>query len=300
MNSINELLFQIKDYFEGTYSLRILEAFFELFIQIIPYLFISIIIHVSLIQLVEKKGININIKNKLLAIFVASFLGMISPMPTYAAIPIGLSLLSFGVPVGTIVAFIIASPLINPSVFFLTITQLGSEIAFARVITTFIISVSAGLFANIFLVELNSKVITKEKKSREKRSFIFEVWRSFLFFGKYFTVAIFISAVVKALVSPELVTQILGKHVEKSLLVAIALGVPFYSCGGAAIPFVEVLGNMGMNKGAILAFFIAGPATKLETLYVFKSMLGIKVFIYYLIIMFVGAYLSGLFFYYLF
>jgi uncharacterized membrane protein YraQ (UPF0718 family) len=294
LNSINELLFQIKDYFEGTYSLRILEAFFELFIQIIPYLFISIIIHVSLIQFVEKKGININIKNKLLAIFVASFLGMISPMPTYAAIPIGLSLLSFGVPVGTIVAFIIASPLINPSVFFLTITQLGSEIAFARVITTFIISVSAGLFANIFLVELNSKVITKEKKSREKRSFIFEVWRSFLFFGKYFTVAIFISAVVKALVSPELVTQILGKHVEKSLLVAIALGVPFYSCGGAAIPFVEVLGNMGMNKGAILAFFIAGPATKLGTLYVFKSLLGIKMFIYYLILMFAGAYLFGM------
>jgi len=300
LNFINKLLFQIKDYLEGTYSLRILETFFELFIQIIPYLFISIIIHVSLIQLVEKKGIKLNIKNKLLAIFFASLLGMISPMPTYAAIPIGLSLLSFGVPVGTIVAFIVASPLINPSVFFLTITQLGSEIAFARVITTFIISVSAGLLANRFLIELKSKVITKEKEKREKRTFIFEVWRSLLFFGKYFTFAIFISAVVKALISPELVTQILGEHVEKSLLVAIALGVPFYSCGGAAIPFVEVLGNMGMNKGAILAFFIAGPATKLETLYVFKSMLGIKVFIYYLIIMFVGAYLSGLLFYYLF
>jgi uncharacterized membrane protein YraQ (UPF0718 family) len=78
------------------------------------------------------------------------------------------------------------------------------------------------------------------------------------------------------------------------LLVAIALGVPFYSCGGAAIPFVDVLSDMGMNKGAVLAFFIAGPATKLETLYIFKSLLGIKILIFYVVITVIGAFLAGL------
>jgi uncharacterized membrane protein YraQ (UPF0718 family) len=49
-----------------------------------------------------------------------------------------------------------------------------------------------------------------------------------------------------------------------------------------------------MNKGAVLAFFIAGPATKLETLYIFKSTMGIKVFIYYLVLTVSGAYLAGM------
>jgi len=53
---------------------------------------------------------------------------------------------------------------------------------------------------------------------------------------------------------------------------------------------------MGMNDGAILAFFIAGPATKLETLYIFHQLLGMKVLVFYLVLTLLGAYLSGFFF----
>jgi uncharacterized membrane protein YraQ (UPF0718 family) len=200
-----------------------------------------------------------------------------------------------GLPLSAVLSFIIASPLINPGVFFLTITQLGGEIAFARVITTFIISagggfVSAYLFKNYTLPEFDIKI------NNTVRPFWYEFWRSSLFIGKYFVISILISAAVKALLSPQFITQILGQHVQRSLLIAIALGVPFYSCGGAAIPFVQVLSDMGMNKGAVLAFFIAGPATKLETMYVFNSVLGLKILIFYLAVTLVGAYLSGVLF----
>jgi len=114
----------------------------------------------------------------------------------------------------------------------------------------------------------------------------------------FFAIVIFIvgKIVVKAIVSPELVTNILGHHIRRSLLIAIAMGVPFYSCGGAAIPFVEVLKDMGMNKGAVLAFFVAGPATKLATLYIYKSLLGISALILFLVVTLMGAYFSGLLF----
>ncbi len=74
------------------------------------------------------------------------------------------------------------------------------------------------------------------------------------------------------------------------------MGVPFYSCGGAAIPLVEVLKDMGMNNGAVLAFFIAGPATKLSTLYIYKSLLGVQALLLFLALTLTGAYVSGLFF----
>ena len=129
---------------------------------------------------------------------------------------------------------------------------------------------------------------------KPERSFLQELNAGLIFFGKHFAIALLISAVVKAIISPEIIKEILGQQITGSLLVGIALGVPFYSCGGAAIPFVEVLSDMGMNKGAVLAFLIAGPATKLGTLYIFKTLLGIKIFIFYLIVTVIGAFLAGL------
>ena len=80
-----------------------------------------------------------------------------------------------------------------------------------------------------------------------------------------------------------------------SVITAMALGIPFYSCGGAAIPLIEILSEMGMNKGAVLAFFTAGPSTKLETLYVFKSAFsGYLVLIIYLAYSLLGAFLCGM------
>ena len=287
------MYFYIRDLLAGTYTLRILEAYFELFISIAPYFLATIFIQVVMIQFLAEKRFSLNFDNKFLAIIIATLLGMISPLPTYAAVPIALSFLPLGVPIGAIISFVIASPLINPGVFFLTLTQLGVEIAIARIIATFVIAVCGGILAG-YLFKYIKMPDTSSIREKQKRPFLLEFWKNFQWLGKYFAAALFISACVKAMVSPEFVNEILGKHIQGSLLVAISLGVPFYSCGGAAIPFVEVLSDLGMNKGAVLAFFIAGPATKLETLYIFKSMMGIKVFIYYLILTVAGAYLAGM------
>ncbi len=98
-----------------------MESYFELFVKVAPFLLISVIIHVWMIRFTRKKGITLKLKNKIFAIVLAASLGIISPLPTYAAVPIGLSFVSFGIPVAAIIAFIIVSPLINPSIFFLTI-----------------------------------------------------------------------------------------------------------------------------------------------------------------------------------
>jgi uncharacterized membrane protein YraQ (UPF0718 family) len=282
------------DLFEGTYTLRIILSFFELFIKIAPYLLVSILIHVFLIRITKKKGIILKVKNSGIAIVAAASLGILSPLPTYAAVPIGLSFIPFGVPFAAVIAFVIASPLINPSVFFLTYTQLGMDIALWRISTAFILAVSGGFISLLLFKGFSSPGPVMNKTDRAERNFLQELNAGLIFFGKHFAAALLISAVVKALISPEFIRAILGQQITGSLLVGIALGVPFYSCGGAAIPFVEVLSDMGMNKGAVLAFLIAGPATKLGTLYIFKSLLGIKIFIFYLIITISGAFLAGM------
>ena len=289
-----EAYFRIRNFLEGTYTLRIIDNFFELFLNIAPYLLISLAINIVVVHFFKGKRINFTSKNQIISIIAGAFIGLLSPLPTYAAIPIGVSLISAGVPFSAIMAFILSSPLMNPGVFFLTATQIGMEMAVARTLTAFLIAITGGLITMKILKSIYvQKTFTKpyEYKNRSTRV---EIYRNSLHIAKTFSVAILLSAAVKSLVPPNVVASMLGGNTSSGTLIAIGLGIPFYTCGGAAIPFMETLHELGMSKGAMLAFFIAGPATKLETLYAYKTSLGSKVLIFYLVLTLLFSYSAGL------
>ena len=74
---------------------------------------------------------------------------------------------------------------------------------------------------------------------------------------------------------------------------SVALGVPLYACGGGSIPVIDSMMQMGMTRGAALAFFISGPATKFSTLSVFGTVFGSRLLGLYLAVMLVGALIWG-------
>ena len=266
-----------------------------MFINISPYLVISILLNVTALKIFRKRKFSFSLRNEYVSIIVASAIGLLSPLPTYAAIPIGLSFLSVGVPFSAILAFVISSPLMNPSIFFLTATQMGMEMAIVRTGTAFLLGITSGLLSKIIFRSLNKYLKTPEQyKPRPDRPFRTEMYRNSLYVLKYFSFAIFLSSAVKALVPPEFITRSLGGNARVSTLVAMGLGVPFYTCGGAAIPFIKTLMDMGMSKGATLAFFTVGPATKVETLYAFNKLLGPRILIYYLTLTVIFSYSAGL------
>ncbi len=288
-------IFHIRDLLQGTYTLRIIENFVELFINISPYLVISILLNVSILKIFNRRKLSFAARNEFISIATASALGLLSPLPTYAAIPIGLSLLSAGVPFSAILAFIISSPLMNPSIFFLTATQMGMEMALVRSGTAFLLGITSGVLSKTVFWSLGKYIKTPEEyKPHPDRPFRKEIYRNSLYVLKYFSFAILLSSAVKALVPAEFITRALGGNAQYSTLVAMGLGVPFYTCGGAAIPFIKTLMDMGMSKGATLAFFTVGPATKVETLYAFHKLLGAKILIYYLTLTVVFSYTAGL------
>jgi uncharacterized membrane protein YraQ (UPF0718 family) len=199
-----------------------------------------------------------------------------------------------GVPFSAVIAFILSSPLMNPTVFFLTATQISMEMAIARIVTAFILAIIGGLltiklFKNIYTADTQTPFIRKSSY----RSLWSDIYGNTKYIAKYFSIAILLSASVKALVPPEMITRLLSGNAKMSTLIAIGMGVPFYTCGGSAIPFIETLMEMGMSKGAMLAFFTAGPATKLETIYAYKSQLGVKVLIFYLVLTLIFSYIAG-------
>ena len=243
--------FSLKDIFDGTYTLQIISSFAELLWLVGPYFIISILINVLISRYLAKRKIDFSSGYQFIDILIAAFIGLVLPLPTYIAVPIGVSLLITGIPFTAVVAFMLASPLMNLAIFYFSWSQLGFEIAFVRVFASFIISVSGGYLGGIIFKKFQPKLIEIQTKvPYVTRTFWLDCWRNVRFLGRYFIIALLLSAAVKALVPAEMIARLLGGNANMSLVAAISLGVPFYSCGGAAIPLVEVLSEMGMNKGA--------------------------------------------------
>ncbi len=233
--------------------------------------------------------------NEYLSIVIAALAGIVSPLPTYAAIPIGLSLMSAGLPFSAVIAFILSSPLMNPTIFFLTTAQISLEMAVARTISAFVLAVVGGMLTSkIFTRLYQEQPAAVSLRQRSTKSLLQDIAGNVKYIAKYFSLALLISSAVRALIPPETIANLLGGNGKFSTIIAIGMGVPFYTCGGSAIPFMETLMELGMKKGPMLAFFIAGPATKLETLYAYKSQLGTKVLIFYLALTLIFSYVAGI------
>ena len=292
--SIIELYYHIRNWLEGTYTLRILEDFFELWWKILPYIIISIGLNVAGARYVRHKTLLRPSSSESLSIVFAALIGLASPLPTYAAVPIGLSLMATGLPFSAVMAFILASPLMNPTIFFLTATQINMNMAIARTVSAFLLAVAGGMLtAKVFTRLYQEQPGTLPARSPSERTVTQDVVANSKYILKYFSIALLLSAAVRALVPPETISELLGGNGKVSTLVAIGMGVPFYTCGGSAIPFMETLMNLGMQKGPMLAFFIAGPATKLETLYAYRSQMGMRVLAFYLALTLVFPYVAG-------
>ena len=260
----------------------------------LPYIIISIGLNVAGARYVRTKKLLIPTSNEFLSIVIAALVGLASPLPTYAAVPIGLSLMATGLPFSAVMAFILASPLMNPTIFFLTATQISLSMAIARTVAAFILAVAGGILASRVFTRLYQEQpgIVALRGSSQK-TLEEDIVGNSKYMLKYFSIALLLSSAVRALVPPETIASLLGGDGKVSTLIAIGMGVPFYTCGGSAIPFMETLMEMGMQKGPMLAFFIAGPATKLETLYAYRSQLGIKVLAFFLALTLVFSYVAG-------
>jgi hypothetical protein len=111
--------------------------------------------------------------------------------------------------------------------------------------------------------------------------------------GLYFVVGVILAALLQTFVPPEWISSLLGAGRWYGVLLAGILGVPFYACGGGAAPVIAGLLAQGMSTGAALAFFLAGPATRLTSLAALGTLLNRRALVVYVAYVVVGAALAG-------
>jgi uncharacterized membrane protein YraQ (UPF0718 family) len=290
--------------FLQSHTFRVLEQVYALLLQLLPYLLLSILLstvikHFTTVETLKRF---LSGKNVYVSIVVAALLGIVSPLGSYIVLPLSAALLLAGLPLAPMVTFMVSSPLINPGLFMLTVGALGMEMAVMRVVSAFLLGVVAGLLTEHLLQPMDVAVNEQAVRSGvfiKKRSLPQEALAYTKYISKYFFIGIFIAALTKVFIPVAWLTSILGSNHVLSIFAATLAGVPFYTCGGAELPVIQQLADFGADKGAILAYFISGPATKVATVVLIVSVFKKQIVYLYFAISIVGAILMGLLYHYM-
>lgn len=305
---MENLWYQFLDRFSGSYTQKILIEALVLLGQLWPYLVAGIVLSSAVKVFVNKQVLAkfFTQKRNYIGIFVAALLGVISPLGSYVIIPLCAALFVVGLPLPVLVALMVSSPVINPNLFFITAGAMGYEMAIMRIVAAFTLGVSAGFLTRFLMSKnyiqteniLNSspdlEAWINQQPDISFKAFYVDLYRMTRYVSKFFFLAIVLAAAMKILINPNWVFRIFEGNTFLSVVLTTGAGVPFYVCGGAAIPVVQQLTELGLSPGAALAFFISGPVTKVANIAMMKSAFNNKLLYLYLVVGIGGALVFGL------
>lgn len=250
-------------------------------------------------------------------ILTAAAFGGLSPFCSCGVIPLIAALLGMGVPLAPVMAFWLASPVIDPPMFILTAGLLGTEFAIAKTATAIGLGLTGGL-ATMWLVRvgrLNDPLREgvgmdgcAARPVRDPRPVSWAFWRdgerrarfgreavaTTLFLGKWLTLAFLLESLMLAWVPADLIAAALGGDGLQPVVTATLVGVPAYLNGYAALPLVSGLIEQGMAPGAGLAFLVAGGVTSIPAAIAVFALVRPRVFALYVIFALAGSLAAGL------
>jgi uncharacterized membrane protein YraQ (UPF0718 family) len=271
--------------------------------QLLPYVVIGVLAgealrYTSVAPLLER-GCR---KHPAVAVPLAAGLGIVSPLCTYGTVPIVLQLLRAGVPVAPLATFLSASSLMNPQLLIITWGGLGAKMALARLLAVFAFGLLFGAIVHVLPVRLSVHAEVREEHEQACKprplwsftSFLKNSGKALEFVGFYVLVGIVLGAVIEVVVPGRWIMAVFGSGGWYQLLLAALLGVPLYACGGGVIPLVRGLMEQGMAGGAVLAFLIAGPATRIPPLMALATIARPFFVIAYVVLLIAYSVLAGL------
>jgi uncharacterized membrane protein YraQ (UPF0718 family) len=301
MENLTALLSTFLHLFQNTYTKRIVFKFLDLLAQLWPFVAAGILITALLTLFFPKERLAGAVRRHgALSLVISALLGAVSPVGTYALIPlVGALLARADWPRPPLVAFMISSPLINPFLFILTMGAFGVKMAVMRLLASVLLGLAGGMAASKLWPVSESDAVPSDALPPTPSEAVTlgdlgaELLKQSKFILKVFGLSLLVAALVSVMVPANLVARVLGTGSSVSVLLAVGLGIPLYACGGGSIPVMEVLYNMGMAKGAVLAFFISGPATKISTLAALLVCIEKRIVLLYLGVALAGAFVFG-------
>ena len=235
----------------------------------------------------------------LLGIIPACLLGIASPLCMYGTIPIAASFRKQGMREDWLVAFMMASILLNPQLIIYS-AALGVTALTVRIVTCFLCGCAAGLLRYLFYrdKEFFDFEGFEERASHDTHPnllirYLLNLWRNIKATGLYFLFGILLSTLFQRYVPQDIMVNVFGGNEAWGILMAATIGVPLYACGGGTIPLLQQWLLDGMSMGSAAAFMITGPATKITNLGALKIAMGWRRFLLYIVFVMAFSFVAG-------
>ncbi|MFQ6548916.1 permease [Aestuariibius sp. 2305UL40-4] len=251
-------------------------------------------------------------------IVLAAMLGGLAPFCSCEVIPFIAGLLALGAPLSAVMAFWLASPLVDPPTLLITAAALGWPFAVGKAVS----AVALGLFGGFAIravtrtgwlsdplrVRQNTgcgcgpspfsgRPVWRVWTEPDRRTtFAREARTNALFLLKWLALAYVLEALLKSYIPADLIATAVGGEGILPIATAALVGMPAYLNGYIAPPLLAGLMDQGMTAGAAMAFMVAGAVSSIPAMAAVWSLVKLRVFATYIALGIGGAILSGILF----
>lgn len=242
---------------------------------IVLFVFISALVEIILMYVPEEK-----IRRRLsgAGVFgniVAAGFGALTPFCACSTIPMTIGFLNAGVPFGSTMSFLIASPLLNPII----LGMLGAMVGIKAMVAYFVIAFLCSILFGFLLEKIGAQKYVKNVRLKpasccagshevvDKHSLPFPsklkvafagAWDSLRPIMGYLLVGVALGAGIYGYMPQDFVMKIAGPDNPFAIPVAAVLGIPLYIRAETAIPIGLALMGKGMSIGAVISLIIGG------------------------------------------
>ncbi|MGB0744037.1 MAG: permease [Opitutales bacterium] len=241
--------------------------------------------------------------------FIAAVFGAVTPFCSCSSIPIFISLLKAGVPLGVTFSFLITSPIINEYLVILMAGEFGVPITIAYVSSGLLIGTLGGaILGRMKLGKYLEKDMSEPNAVEEtiKHSFATRVkagWDESVTVTRqiwlWVIIGVGIGAFIHNYIPQETIHNLMAATGIFSVPIATFLGVPMYGSCAAIVPIAVVLFQKGIPLGTALAFMMAMAALSLPEAIMLRRTMQLQLIAIYfgittLAIIFTGYFLNVL------
>ena len=274
---------------------------------LVLFMLISMIVEILLMYIpaekIQKKlsgkGITGNI--------IGAFFGSVTPFCACSTIPMTVGLLNAGVPFGSTMSFLIASPLLNPIIIGMLAVMVGIKAAIIYFIVAFISAVAFGWILQKtggikYLKNVRVKGASDHTEAIDKRKLPFKekirlsfvaAWRSMKPILGYLFIGVGIGAVIYGYLPEDFVVKIAGPDNPFAIPIAAIVGVPLYIRAETAIPIGLALMGKGMSIGAVISLIIGGAGMAIPEMSMLAGIFKRKMVFMIVAVIFLTAVISG-------
>ncbi len=303
-----------------------LKALWELTGAMAPYILFGLFFAGLLHEWLPKDFIQRHLgRDNIFSVIKSTLFGIPLPVCSCGVIPLAASLKKEGASRGSVLSFLISTPITGIDSILATFGMFGWIFTIYRVVTSVVIAFVAGILSNFSEDEEVKKsspftqmasaaaapsVIAKrsesdgsccsggcEKEGKKAFSFVEALRYAFITLMGDIAKPLFWGLIVGAAITvamPQDLGVWLGSNVWVGYLLSIAIAVPMYVCATASLPIAASLVLSGVSLGAAFLFLSAGPATNTVTIGVVKKMLGTRSLVIYLATIVGGSLLFGI------